>query len=367
MTAAAASSLSMSLSTSRRSASSSLSTLNTAPSSYILPNPLFRSKSLRRNPSLRASPVSMSVQAPDKKSTSQSSFLDRREAGFLHFVKYHGLGNDFILVDNRDSTEPKITPEQAVKLCDRNFGIGADGVIFALPGTNGTDYTMRIFNSDGSEPEMCGNGVRCFARFIAELENLQGTHSFTMHTGAGLIVPEIQDDGQVKVDMGEPILKATNVPTKISSNADESVVKADLDVDGTTWSVTCVSMGNPHCVTFGRKGEEDLQVDQLNLAEIGPKFENHSVFPARTNTEFVQVFSRSHLKMRVWERGAGATLACGTGACAVVVAAVLEGRAERKSTVDLPGGPLEIEWREADNHIYMTGPAEAVFYGSVPL
>lgn len=309
----------------------------------------------------------MSVQAPAKKSTSRSSFLDRREAGFLHFVKYHGLGNDFILVDNRDSAEPKITPEQAAKLCDRNFGVGADGVIFALPGTNGTDYTMRIFNSDGSEPEMCGNGVRCFARFIAELENLQGRHSFTVHTGAGLIVPEIQDDGQVKVDMGEPILKATDVPTKIPSNKDIAVVKADLDVDGTTWSVTCASMGNPHCVTFGRKGEQDLQVDELNLAEIGPKFEHHNVFPARTNTEFVQVFSPSHLKMRVWERGAGATLACGTGACAVVVAAVLEGRAERRCTVDLPGGPLEIEWREADNHIYMTGPAEVVFYGSVPV
>ncbi|CAN6566683.1 unnamed protein product [Malus baccata var. baccata] len=136
----------------------------------------------------------MSVEAVEK--ASPASFLDRREAGFLHFVKYHGLGNDFILVDNRDSSEPKISPEQAAKLCDRNFGIGADGVIFALPGINGTDYTMRIYNSDGSEPEMCGNGVRCFARFIAELENLQGRHSFKVHTGAGLIIPEIQEDGK---------------------------------------------------------------------------------------------------------------------------------------------------------------------------
>lgn len=303
--------------------------------------------------------------APQK--ASPSSFLDRKESGFLHFVKYHGLGNDFILVDNRDSTEPKITPEQAVKLCDRNFGVGADGVIFAMPGTNDTDYTMRIFNSDGSEPEMCGNGVRCFARYIAELENIHGKHSFTVHTGAGLIVPEIQDDGQVKVDMGEPILKAIDVPTKLLANKESAVVKSDLEVEGVTWNVTCVSMGNPHCVTFCRKGEQNLEVDQLNLAEIGPKFEHHQMFPARTNTEFVQVFSRSHLKMRVWERGAGATLACGTGACAVVVAAVLEGRAERSCTVDLPGGPLEIEWREEDNHVYMTGPAEVVFYGSVPL
>lgn len=297
---------------------------------------------------------------------SQTSFLDRKETGVVHFVKYQGLGNDFIMVNNLDSMEPKVTPEQAVKLCDRNFGIGADGVIFAMPGSNGTDYTMRIFNSDGSEPEMCGNGVRCFAKFISDLNNLSGRQSFTVHTGAGLIIPEIQPDGKVKVDMGEPILKASDVPTKIPPNTNESVVKAQIEVDGVNWNVTCVSMGNPHCVTFGT-GNQNLVVDELNLAEIGPKFEYHALFPARTNTEFVEVFSRSHLKMRVWERGAGATLACGTGACAVVVAAILEGRSERSCTVDLLGGPLEIEWREEDNHVYMTGPAEVVFYGSVQL
>ncbi|KAL9398873.1 hypothetical protein Peur_007834 [Populus x canadensis] len=335
--------------------------------------PVLRFNSLK-NPKFRPLVVSSSMSidsaaAPQETSSKSSSFLDHREGSrFLHFVKYHGLGNDFIVFDNRDSSEPKIRPEQAVKLCDRNFGIGADGVIFALPGVNGTDYTMRIFNSDGSEPEMCGNGVRCFARFIAELENFHGKRqSFTVHTGAGLIVPEIQEDGQVKVDMGEPVLKAANVPTKLASNKNDAVVKSELVVDGVTWNVTCVSMGNPHCVTFGTKGGEDLQVDALNLAEIGPKFEQHDVFPARTNTEFVQVYSPSHLKMRVWERGAGATLACGTGACATVVAAVLEGRAGRNCTVDLPGGPLEIEWREEDNHVYMTGPAEVVFYGSVRL
>ncbi|EOY07618.1 Diaminopimelate epimerase family protein isoform 2 [Theobroma cacao] len=274
-----------------------------------------------KNPSFRVSASSMSIGTPDKIST--TSFLDRRESGFVHFVKYHGLGNDFILVDNRDSTEPRITPEQAVKLCDRNFGVGADGVIFAMPGTNGTDYTMRIFNSDGSEPEMCGNGVRCFARFIAELENLHGKQSFTVYTGAGLIVPEIQDDGKVKVDMGEPILKASDVPTKLRANKDQSVVKSDLNVDGVIWNVTCVSMGNPHCVTFGTKGsQQNLTVDELNLAAVGPKFEHHEMFPARTNTEFVEVFSSSHLKMRVWERGAGSntglwnwSLRCGGCSC----------------------------------------------------
>ncbi|CAN4116901.1 unnamed protein product [Withania somnifera] len=308
---------------------------------------------------------SMKIEAPENNSS--TSFLDRKESGFVHFVKYHGLGNDFILVDNRDTTEPKVSPDQAVKLCDRNFGIGADGVIFAMPGVNGTDYTMRIFNSDGSEPEMCGNGIRCLAKFIAELENFHGKKSFTIHTGAGLIVPEIQDDGQVRVDMGEPILKASDVPTKLPPNRDQSVIKSRLDVDGKAWNVTCVSMGNPHCITFGTKQSQDLQVDELSLADIGPKFEHHEMFPSRTNTEFVQVFSPTHLKMRVWERGAGETLACGTGACAVVVAAVLEGHAARSCTVDLPGGPLNIEWSEKDNHIYMTGPAEVVFYGSVPL
>ncbi|KAH7512981.1 diaminopimelate epimerase, chloroplastic [Ziziphus jujuba] len=324
-----------------------------------------RANNSSRSPNLRVSASSMKLEAAEK--ASPVSFLDRRESGFLHFVKYHGLGNDFVLVDNRDSSEPKITPEKAVKLCDRNFGIGADGVIFVLPGINGTDYTMRIFNSDGSEPEMCGNGVRCFARFVAELENLQGRQSFTVHTGAGLIIPEIQDDGQVTVDMGEPILKASDVPTRLSANNDQSVVKSDLDVDGVTWNVTCVSMGNPHCVTFGTKGGQNLQVDEINLAKIGHKFEHHEMFPARTNTEFVEVLSPSHLKMRVWERGAGATLACGTGACATVVAAVLEGRAGRNCTVDLPGGPLQIEWREEDNHVYMTGPAEVAFYGYLSL
>ncbi|XP_050212313.1 diaminopimelate epimerase, chloroplastic [Mercurialis annua] len=315
--------------------------------------------------SVSAAAVSMRTEISEKVST--ASFLDKRESGVLHFVKYQGLGNDFILVDNRDSMEPRVTPEQAARLCHRNFGIGADGVIFVMPGTNGTDYTMRIFNSDGSEPEMCGNGVRCFARFVAELENLEGKQSFTVHTGAGLIVPEIQEDKKVKVDMGEPILKASDVPTTLAANQGDAVVKAELNVDGVAWNLTCVSMGNPHCITFGSKDNQDLQVDELNLAEIGPKFEHHAVFPARTNTEFVQVHSHSHLKMRVWERGAGATLACGTGACATVVAAVLEGRAGRNCTVDLPGGPLQIEWREEDNHVYMTGPAEVVFYGSVAL
>ncbi|NES68451.1 MAG: diaminopimelate epimerase, partial [Okeania sp. SIO2D1] len=166
----------------------------------------------------------------------------------VSFTKYHGLGNDFILIDNRHLPQPIVTPEQAIKLCDRNFGIGADGVIFALPGEGQVDYTMRIFNSDGSEPEMCGNGIRCLAKFIAELENNNKT-KYNIHTGAGLIVPELQADGQVTVDMGQPKLLASEIPTNLG-NADEKIVNQTLEVAGKSWSVTCVNMGNPHCITF---------------------------------------------------------------------------------------------------------------------
>ncbi|WP_315791957.1 diaminopimelate epimerase [Fischerella sp. JS2] len=275
----------------------------------------------------------------------------------IEFTKYHGLGNDFILIDNRSDSEPIITPEQAVQLCDRHFGIGADGVIFALPGENGTDYTMRIFNSDGSEPEMCGNGIRCLAAFLAELEgeSRQG-NQYRIHTLAGVITPELMSDGQVKVDMGIPRLLAGEIPTTLSP-ADQKVINQTLEVAGKSWDVTCVSMGNPHCITF----VEDVAA--IPLDHIGPQFEHHPVFPQRTNTEFIQVVRPDYLKMRVWERGAGITLACGTGACASLVAGVLTGRCDRTATVELPGGCLQITWSEVDQRIYMTGPAEQVFQG----
>lgn len=277
----------------------------------------------------------------------------------LSFVKYHGLGNDFILVDNRHSREPIVTPEQAKKLCDRHFGIGADGVIFALPGQNGTDYTMRIYNSDGSEPEMCGNGIRCMARFLGDLEGAEAKSSYTVHTLAGLITPKLESNGQITVDMGYPRLAPTQIPTTLVGGGD-TVVAQTLDVNGKIWSVTCVSMGNPHCMTF----VDDVAA--IDLEKIGPLFEHHVAFPQRTNTEFVEVVSRDYLKMRVWERGAGITLACGTGACATLVAAVLNGKADRICTIELPGGPLKIEWA-SDNSIFMTGPAERVFAGQVEI
>ncbi len=277
----------------------------------------------------------------------------------IEFTKYHGLGNDFILIDNRSSSMPVLTPEQAVELCDRHFGIGADGVIFALPGEDGTDYTMRIFNSDGSEPEMCGNGIRCLAGFIADLEGESRNQDlYRIHTLAGVITPQLLPDGQVKVDMGLPKLLAGEIPTTLAS-AETKVINQPLEVAGKSWDVTCVSMGNPHCITF----VEDVAA--ISLEAIGPQFEHHPVFPQRTNTEFIQVVRPDYLKMRVWERGAGITLACGTGACAALVAAVLTQRSDRTATVELPGGLLQIEWSELDKRLYMTGPAQKVFTGNL--
>ncbi len=277
----------------------------------------------------------------------------------IEFIKYHGLGNDFILIDNRASEQPKLTPEDAVKWCDRHFGIGADGVIFALPGRDGSDYTMRIFNSDGSEPEMCGNGIRCLGRFIADLEVAetgQSKEQYRIHTLAGVMIPKFESNGQVTVDMGEPRLFAAEIPTTLAA-PDQKVINQPLEVAGQTWNVTCVSMGNPHCITF----VEDVAA--VELEKIGTLFENHSVFPQRTNTEFIEIVRSDYLKMRVWERGAGITLACGTGACASLVAGVLNQKCDRRATIELPGGCLQIEWA-SDNRIYMTGSAEKVFAGS---
>jgi diaminopimelate epimerase len=279
----------------------------------------------------------------------------------IAFTKYHGLGNDFILIDNRHQVEPLLTQEEAVQWCDRHFGIGADGVIFALPGQGDTDYTMRIFNSDGSEPEMCGNGIRCMAQFVADLEMAEGKtppEAYRIHTLAGLITPARVANGMIRVDMGMPRLLAAEIPTTLVDD-DEKVVNEPLDVAGEAWDVTCVSMGNPHCITFVK------DVAAIPLEHIGELFEHHPAFPKRINAEFIQVVSRNYLKMRVWERGAGITLACGTGACASLVAGVLNGLCDRRATVELPGGCLDIEWAETDQHIYMTGPATGVFSGTV--
>jgi diaminopimelate epimerase len=216
---------------------------------------------------------------------------------------------------------------------------------------------MRIFNSDGSEPEMCGNGIRCLAKFMQDLNIPTADGKYQIQTGAGLIVPQMDADGQVTVDMGKPFLTATEIPTTLR-DSDHKVINVPLEVGGKTWNVTTVSMGNPHCMTF----VDD--VDMIPLAEIGVLFEHHPVFPKRTNTEFVEVVNRGYVKMRVWERGAGATLACGTGACATVVAGVLNDLCDRTCTVNLPGGDLKIQWSEESDRILMTGPATLVFTGS---
>jgi diaminopimelate epimerase len=276
----------------------------------------------------------------------------------IEFTKYQGLGNDFVLVDNRGQPTPLLSPAQAVQLCDRHVGIGGDGVIFLLPGDSGADYTMRIYNSDGSEPEMCGNGIRCLARFIADLEGIGAAEprTYRIHTLAGLITPEVQSNGQVRVNMGPPHLLGREIPTALVA-PDEKVVNAKLEVAGQSWEVTCVSMGNPHCITF----VEDVAA--IALEQLGPQFEHHAAFPQRTNTEFIETVRPDYLKMRVWERGAGATLACGTGACAALVAGVLTGRCGNAATVELPGGPLYIEWSALDQAVFMTGPAQKVFTG----
>lgn len=278
----------------------------------------------------------------------------------IAFSKYHGLGNDFVLIDNRHSHQPILTPELAVQWCDRHFGIGADGVIFLLKADHNTEnneYRMRIFNSDGSEPEMCGNGIRCLAKFMQDLGIATVAGKYQIHTGAGLIVPQMDNDGQVTVDMGRPFLPAAEIPTTLGQ-PDQPVVNMPLSVDGKTWNVTTVSMGNPHCITF----VDD--VSHIALAEVGVLFEHHQAFPKRTNTEFVEVVSRNYLKMRVWERGAGITLACGTGACATVVAGVLNNLCDRRCTVNLPGGDLLIEWVADSDRLLMTGPAQLVFAGA---
>jgi diaminopimelate epimerase len=275
----------------------------------------------------------------------------------IEFSKYQGLGNDFILIDNRHAAEPIITPEQAIAMCDRHFGIGADGVIFALAGEENIDFTMRIYNSDGSEPEMCGNGIRCLAKFIADLEgNTEVNKSYQIDTLAGLIVPKLEVNGEVTVDMGEPELAAAKIPTTLDGG-EGKVIAQPLEVGDRSWLVTTVSMGNPHCITF----VEDSQ--GISLEQIGPLFEHHPVFPQRTNTEFIEVIRPDYIKMRVWERGAGITLACGTGACASVVAGVLNHQCDRSCTVELPGGCLQINWSASNNRVYMTGPATEVFQG----
>ena len=277
----------------------------------------------------------------------------------------HGIGNDFIMVNCLGADGAALAreaEERAAFLNDRKFGIGGDGVILVLPGQT-VPFQMRMFNPDGSEAEMCGNGIRCFAKFVIDRGLADPAQSIAVETGAGLLHLQTQlgPDGKVatvRVDMGEPILRPAEVPT-VLAEGDAPVIAQPLTVDGQTFLVTAVSMGNPHAVIF----VEDTQA--FPVAVIGPQVECHPAFPRRTNTEFIQILSHQEINFRVWERGAAETLACGTGACAAVVACVLNGKTGRRVLVHLPGGDLDIEWSEADHHVYMTGAAAEVFDGQI--
>jgi diaminopimelate epimerase len=273
----------------------------------------------------------------------------------MKFTKMHGAGNDYVYVNGFVETVED-PASLSIAVSDRHFGIGADGLVLILPSEK-EDFRMRIFNADGSEAEMCGNATRWIAKYVFDngmtdktsitLETLSGQKHLDLYIENGIV-------RTVRVDMGEPILLPKLIPVNID---EQRIVNFPIALDGKKVNITALSMGNPHVVIFVDN------VDAIDLPKIGQKVEHHPLFPKRTNTEFVQVISPKQLKMRVWERGSGETLACGTGACASTVAAVLTGQAERNITMELAGGTLFIEWSETDNHVYMTGPATTVFEG----
>jgi diaminopimelate epimerase len=278
----------------------------------------------------------------------------------LKFTKMEGIGNDYVYID-ATKNDIRLSSEQIQKLSDRNFGIGGDGVIF-IRSSEKADFQMDMYNSDGSSSEMCGNGIRCVGKFVYD-HGLTNNLNPKIETGKGVLTLDLQKNKSnkieiVTVDMGEPILKPSLIPLKWKD--DEPVINQIIHVDGVDYHFTSVSMGNPHCVIF----VEDP--DKIPLYEVGLKIEHHELFPKRVNAEFVSVKAKDHLYQRTWERGTGETLACGTGACAVAVSAVLTGRTGRKVQIDLRGGTLHIEWSQAGS-VFMTGPAKEVYTGLIEI
>jgi diaminopimelate epimerase len=289
----------------------------------------------------------------------------------MRFTKMHGIGNDYVYVDCFRSSMPHDPAGLSRAVSDRHFGIGADGLILICP-SDKADARMRMFNGDGSEAEMCGNGIRCVAKFVYD-HGLVRKPVLTIETGRGVLTLELEVAGgmvkQVRVDMGEPILDPVKIPTTFPG---ERVVNVQLPISdpapSNAWfhdcgldpRLTCVSMGNPHAILYCR------QVRNVPLEVVGPVLETHEAFPRRTNVHFVEIHSPGEVTMRTWERGSGITLACGTGACSVAVAGVLSGRTQRRLLAHLPGGDLQLEWSETDNHVYMKGPATEVFSGEWP-
>ncbi|MBC7526243.1 MAG: diaminopimelate epimerase [Chthonomonadaceae bacterium] len=279
----------------------------------------------------------------------------------MKFTKMHGIGNDFIMVDSLKETPDEATlPEIARKVNDRKFGIGGDGLILLLP-SKVADFKMRMFNPDGSEAEMCGNGIRCFAKYVYDRKMLADTQ-VKVDTLAGVLMLRLQlRSGKVesvKVDMGVPHLLRSEIPMRGDDNG--QVINETLKVEGKTYEITAVSMGNPHVIIF------ENHLDDYPVARIGSLIENHKAFPERTNVHFVQVLDNAEVRMRTWERGAGETLACGTGACAVAVACALNNKTSRNVLLHLPGGDLRVEWL-GDNRVMMTGPAAEVFEGEITI
>lgn len=276
----------------------------------------------------------------------------------IEFVKMQGLGNDYLYINCINNREPLFPEELSKRLSNRHFGVGSDGIILVC-NSKIADFKMRIFNSDGSEAEMCGNGIRCFAKYVydyrltdkkeLEIETLAGVRKVRLN----VINKNITES--VTVDMGEPILHPVKIP--VLTREEPPIKDLKIAIKNKIFTITCVSMGNPHAVI------KVNNLNEVNISEYGPLIENRNEFPKRINVEFIEVIDKNRIKMRVWERGAGETLACGTGACASVVASVLNGYTNRKVIVELLGGDLEIEWNEKDNHVYMTGPATTVFRG----
>ena len=271
----------------------------------------------------------------------------------MKITKMQGLGNDYIYIYcNKD-----MIPDPAGlarRISDRHFGVGSDGLVLILP-CDEADFRMRMFNADGSEAEMCGNAARCVGKYIHD-RGLSDSEEIRLMTGAGIKILKLSvKDGKtqsVRVDMGEPVLDASGIPVLLPEGR---VINAPVEACGQDFRITCVSMGNPHAVIF----VEDA--DSFDVHGFGAALETHPLFPRKTNVEFVTIKDREHLRMRVWERGSGETLACGTGACATLVAAVLNGLCERKAVLELNGGPLTVEWDSETNHVFQEGPAEFVF------
>lgn len=276
----------------------------------------------------------------------------------IEFTKMHGAGNDYVYVNGFANTLPEDLEKLAIEISHRRFGVGGDGLILILPSEH-ADAQMRMFNADGSESEMCGNGIRCVAKYVYD-HGIATREQLRIETGAGVLSLQVHvKDGladQITVDMGEPILEADLIPTTLAPSG-QQVVNVPLEIKGHKLFATCISMGNPHCVIFVPEIDDEL------VLGIGPLIEKDDRFPKRVNVEFVEVLARGEVNQRTWERGSGETWACGTGASAVCVAGVLTGRTDRTIVNNLIGGQLTLTWDEATNHVMMTGPAKEVFTG----